>query len=241
MILRRIVEHLRQQQWTSVCIEIAIVVLGVFIGLQVNNWNEARVEAEQEARLRVRLAEDLKALETRFADNCQRHDNALAGMRGLLEALRSGTRPADDKAFRSLLWGAGFVYDPPSLSVTYRELTAGAGLARLSDAGLRAELARYGDYHERLIREATVAKETVLDPRSVYVRAVQWSSNPEDWQDPETAIVSYDWDALLPATAELQSWQGYMFVTVFKCRKTEQSLARIGSLLQGADATGTPP
>lgn len=39
MIGSRIVEQLKQQHWTSVFIEIAIVVLGVFIGLQVNNWN----------------------------------------------------------------------------------------------------------------------------------------------------------------------------------------------------------
>ena len=38
MILRRFAEHLRKRDWTSVVIEILIVVLGVFIGLQVNDW-----------------------------------------------------------------------------------------------------------------------------------------------------------------------------------------------------------
>jgi hypothetical protein len=42
MILARAIEHMRQQHWTGVFIELVIVVLGVFIGLQVNNWNEAR-------------------------------------------------------------------------------------------------------------------------------------------------------------------------------------------------------
>ena len=35
MILRRLVENLKQQHWTAVAIELVIVVLGVFIGLQV--------------------------------------------------------------------------------------------------------------------------------------------------------------------------------------------------------------
>jgi hypothetical protein len=51
LILRRIVEHMRQQHWTAVFIELAIVVFGVFIGLQANNWNEARLERQRAAVL----------------------------------------------------------------------------------------------------------------------------------------------------------------------------------------------
>ena len=42
MILRRLTDALRKQDWFTVVIETLIVVLGVFLGLQVNNWNEAR-------------------------------------------------------------------------------------------------------------------------------------------------------------------------------------------------------
>ncbi|MEZ5918199.1 MAG: hypothetical protein R3C40_11665 [Parvularculaceae bacterium] len=44
MILRRITMALKRQDWITVSIETLIVVLGVFLGLQANNWNEARVE-----------------------------------------------------------------------------------------------------------------------------------------------------------------------------------------------------
>jgi hypothetical protein len=44
MILRRITQHLKQQQWTGVFIELVIVILGVFIGLQVQEWANARAE-----------------------------------------------------------------------------------------------------------------------------------------------------------------------------------------------------
>ncbi len=42
MILRRLATSIRKQDWFAVVIETLIVVLGVFLGLQVNNWNEAR-------------------------------------------------------------------------------------------------------------------------------------------------------------------------------------------------------
>ena len=51
MIVRRLVENLKQQHWTGVIIELAIVVLGVFIGLQVSTWNEARVERKRSAQV----------------------------------------------------------------------------------------------------------------------------------------------------------------------------------------------
>ncbi len=43
MILRRIATAFRKQDWFTVAVETLIVVFGVFIGLQVNNWNVRRV------------------------------------------------------------------------------------------------------------------------------------------------------------------------------------------------------
>lgn len=61
MILRRVIEHLRKQEWTAIAIDFVIVVLGVFVGLQVNNWNEARAERGTVAGHLEELSEDLRA------------------------------------------------------------------------------------------------------------------------------------------------------------------------------------
>ena len=42
MILRRVIEHVKTQNWTAVAIDFVIVVAGVFVGLQVQEWNAAR-------------------------------------------------------------------------------------------------------------------------------------------------------------------------------------------------------
>lgn len=42
MILRRITEHVKAQNWFAVAIDFVIV--GVFIGIQVSNWNAARAD-----------------------------------------------------------------------------------------------------------------------------------------------------------------------------------------------------
>ena len=55
MILRRISENLRSQNWFAVTVEFVIVVVGVFMGLQVQDWNEARKERIEEHALLSRL------------------------------------------------------------------------------------------------------------------------------------------------------------------------------------------
>ena len=59
MILRRITQHVQEQNWTAVAIDFVIVVVGVFIGLQVSTWNAARVDRQTEARYLRDLGEDI--------------------------------------------------------------------------------------------------------------------------------------------------------------------------------------
>lgn len=49
MILRRIIAHVRKQEWTAIAIDFVIVVAGVFVATQVTDWNNAR-QARQDYR-----------------------------------------------------------------------------------------------------------------------------------------------------------------------------------------------
>jgi hypothetical protein len=60
MLLRRVIEHVREQNWTAVGIDFVIVVIGVFVGIQVANWNAARVERELVRGHLSEIAEDLR-------------------------------------------------------------------------------------------------------------------------------------------------------------------------------------
>jgi hypothetical protein len=69
MILRRVIEHVQEQNWTAMAIVFVIVVLGVFIGIQFSNWNAAQAGHARErlllAELRVELAESVEQLTIR--------------------------------------------------------------------------------------------------------------------------------------------------------------------------------
>ena len=66
MIFKRAVAKLRAQEWTAILIELGIVILGVFIGTQVSNWNAGRLEKVETRRMLVQLKPNLKLMSDFF-------------------------------------------------------------------------------------------------------------------------------------------------------------------------------
>ncbi|NNE40599.1 MAG: hypothetical protein HKN14_06735 [Marinicaulis sp.] len=60
MLLRRITEHVKAQNWFAVFLDFLIVVVGVFIGIQVSNWNDARAVDRKSVVVSERLTSDLR-------------------------------------------------------------------------------------------------------------------------------------------------------------------------------------
>ncbi len=59
MILRRLGEAIAEQNWFVVIIEILVVVVGIFIGLQVDGWNAARKDRSDEQKYLQQLHTDV--------------------------------------------------------------------------------------------------------------------------------------------------------------------------------------
>jgi len=96
MILRRIVEHLRLQHWTAVGIELLIVILGVFIGTQVSNWNLERTTNRQAAEFTVHLKEDLREEDWGYQMMVQYSRVALENAERAVQALDRTTSASDE-------------------------------------------------------------------------------------------------------------------------------------------------
>lgn len=60
MLLRRVSVHVREQNWFAVGVDFVIVVVGVFIGIQVANWNERQQERRLGQDYTERLIVDLE-------------------------------------------------------------------------------------------------------------------------------------------------------------------------------------
>ena len=91
MITRRFIENLKQQHWTGVVIELVIVVLGVFIGLQANNWNERREFRQREIGLLKDLRADIVAENKLLRSRGDEYREVSAAGQRALAALDDGT------------------------------------------------------------------------------------------------------------------------------------------------------
>ena len=67
MVIRRIRDHVATHNWFAVAIDLGIVVVGVFLGTQANNWNEARHDRATASEYRDQIVDDLKDNETDLA------------------------------------------------------------------------------------------------------------------------------------------------------------------------------
>ena len=60
MILRRLSQSLKEQNWMAIAIEFVLLVLGVFLGIQVANWNQKLADARLGQEYVMRLKSDLE-------------------------------------------------------------------------------------------------------------------------------------------------------------------------------------
>jgi hypothetical protein len=60
MLLRSLSQHVKDQNWFAVALDFVIVVVGVFIGIQVANWNDSRSFDAKELELLDELKSEIR-------------------------------------------------------------------------------------------------------------------------------------------------------------------------------------
>lgn len=68
MLLRRMIAHLRKQEWTAIAIDFLIVVLGVFMGLQAQEYSSTRADRQSETEILLAIADDIRLERLELAD-----------------------------------------------------------------------------------------------------------------------------------------------------------------------------
>lgn len=141
MILRRVMEHLRKQEWTAIGIDFVIVVVGVFVGIQVSNWNSDAVDRRRGVEYVERLSRDLEAdLAARRADVAY----YAAVQDGLVRANALLNQPSSDAedlvvaAYR----GSELIYSAPTRA-TWDEIVSAGDIGLLPRGAVESGIASY--------------------------------------------------------------------------------------------------
>lgn len=136
MILRRVVDHLKLQHWTAIGIELLIVILGVFIGTQVSNWNQERAANQQGAVFTEHLKEDLREEDWGYQVMVQYNREVLANAERTVDAL-DGTVPMPDEAMLISAYRATQYKQKLRRRATYDELISTGAIGLIRDRTLR--------------------------------------------------------------------------------------------------------
>ncbi|MGQ8364982.1 hypothetical protein [Glaciecola sp. 1036] len=111
MLYQRISRHFKRQDWFAAFLDLLIVVAGIFIGLQVTEWNIARLEAKQEkAYLEQILLETTLSID-RNSYHIDKLNEWIGYHKVAIQALETGELKPEDmhdvaKSFESLLFSS---------------------------------------------------------------------------------------------------------------------------------------
>jgi len=169
MISRRLAEYVKHHNWFAVAIDFVIVVLGVFIGLQVQEWNTARQDRAKGQAYTARLIEDLSYEAWNYEYLIAYYKDVRENAERTLASIAGGTALSDEQFVISAYRASQYVFNETRRS-TYDEMIATGEIGLIADQRLRetafsaatnpaivlAVEARYSEYR-RLFRRVTPA------------------------------------------------------------------------------------
>ena len=144
MILRRLSQSLKEQNWTAIVIEFILLVSGVFLGIQVANWNSDRVDNARAKAYLMRINADLGADLVNYHDRLRFWgDVSNYGVKGLAYAETSDAKSATQWQLLLAYFQSSQVAEFYTTDSTFEELKSAGELGLIKDTRFRDSLAQY--------------------------------------------------------------------------------------------------
>ena len=138
MIFRRIKAHIAKEDWFAVFIDFMIVVFGVFMGFQVQEWNSNRNDRADAQQYRERLATDMELSIVRNDSHIKYQKLQRTQINTILDALDTCTITDNQKPeFAAGLYNLGKISLPIVIMYTIDELNATGKFQLIGDEEMR--------------------------------------------------------------------------------------------------------
>jgi hypothetical protein len=150
MLLHGLLDAMKRQDWVTILLEIVIVVVGIFLGLQADGWNDQRKDRELERRYLERIHADIEEDidEMKYALELARTRRDMGEL--LLAALDDpNVVKSDPQAFVTAIEQAGYTFLPVINDITFEELKFSGDLSIIQNERLRTAIAAYYKLIER--------------------------------------------------------------------------------------------
>lgn len=154
MLLRRIKHHVVNENWFAVFVDFVIVVVGVYVGIEVSNWNEARQDDARAQYYLERIRADLTNDRTEATRRQLFWNQVVRYGEAAIAHAENGTLFKGSVAQTVLAYYQASQVNPyAAVSTTYDELKAAGELRLISEPELRTRLADYYVYATSLQAE----------------------------------------------------------------------------------------
>ncbi len=148
MLLRRVAQHVSEQNWFAVGIDFFIVVVGVFIGIQAANWNDVqedrRLGEYYTERLKVDLTNDLASNRHLMAY----FNQVLASVEETDRLLRESD--PDSQALVVAAYRASEFISTPMNSSTWDQIVSSGQIGLLPDSAIENGLLEYYKFQDSI-------------------------------------------------------------------------------------------
>ncbi|GJL92754.1 hypothetical protein [Hyphococcus sp.] len=142
MILRRVIAHFRKQEWTAIALDFLIVVVGVFVGLQVSNWNAARQNNDLAASYIERLHGDIELERALWGKTIEYFGTAREYGRAAMAGFSKPTEELDEQWLIALYQASQVWFAAPNRS-TFDELQSTGRIVNIRDENLRTVVSNH--------------------------------------------------------------------------------------------------
>lgn len=95
MILRRFMQHVREQNWFAVGLDVLVVIVGIFLGFQVQAWYDKEQSKENEIAYLNNLNEDFETSILMINDSQVERDFVEKGLAEILNSY-AGNKDIDE-------------------------------------------------------------------------------------------------------------------------------------------------
>jgi hypothetical protein len=144
MILRRFMKHITDQNWFAVGLDVIVVIVGIFLGLQVQAWYEAKSDREAEQKYLHRLHDETERVQLYATGVLNLSELRYAGVLEVLSIISDDMprRELNSRECFSILASSHLTAQVASIPVIV-ELTSSGRLSIITNELIRSEMSAY--------------------------------------------------------------------------------------------------
>ncbi len=159
MILRRVIKHVRNQEWIAIFLDFLIVVMGILIAFQITNWSEAREERTQEQQIIGWLFSDFDAIGREADEMIEFIEANTEEIEIFKQLILNDPKIADLQRVQNFFETSFSLPSPTGQSDTFEQLVASGDMSLLTDDQLRNALVAHASMTRNFLHNDQAIRE----------------------------------------------------------------------------------